>query len=52
MKGVRVHGWEFQQAEDCRDSNGLNVTAQCGAAGASVWGSGALLHTVSILRFR
>jgi len=46
-----VHNREFPDAEDCWDSNWLNVTAHCGAVGGSVWASGALVDTVSILRF-
>lgn len=47
-----VHGYEFPGSTDSWDGNWLRVTAHCGAAGASVWVSGALLDTVSIVRFR
>jgi hypothetical protein len=46
-----VHNREFPEAEDAWDGNWLNVTAHCGAAGGSVWASGALIDTVSILQF-
>src|SRR5262245_43986900 len=47
-----VHGYEFPDCDDAFDGNWLRVTAHCGAAGASVWLTGALLDTVSFLRFR
>jgi len=47
-----VHGYEFPDSEHSWDGNWLRVTAHCGAAGASVWVGGALLDTVSVLRFR
>ena len=47
-----AHGYEFPHSEDAWDGNWLRVTAHCGAAGASVWVTGALLDTVSVLRFR
>jgi hypothetical protein len=47
-----AHGYQFPDAEHPWDGNWLRVTAHCGATGASVWVSGALLDTVSVLRFR
>jgi len=46
-----VHGRQFPDSQDYWDGNWLNVTAHCGAAGGSVWASGAILDTVSIRRF-
>jgi len=46
-----VHGRQFPDSQDCWDGNWLNVTAHCDAAKGSVWASGAILDTVSILRF-
>ena len=39
-----VHGRQFPDAQDYWDANWLNVTAHCGAEGASVWTSGSILH--------
>jgi hypothetical protein len=50
--GLWVHGYQFPDAADAWDGNWLRVTAHCGAGGASVWVSGAVLDTVSVLRFR
>jgi hypothetical protein len=47
-----VHGYQFPEATDAWDGNWLRVTAHCGAQGASVWTDGAILETVSFLRFR
>ena len=47
-----VHGRQFPDAQDKWDGNWLNVTAQCGQAGGSVWAAGAILDTVGLLRFR
>jgi hypothetical protein len=46
-----VHG-QFPDAQDKWDGNWLNVTAHCGQAGGSVWATGAILDTISLLRFR
>ena len=47
-----VHGRQFPEAQDRWDGNWLNVTVHCGEAGASVWATGAILDTISLLRFR
>ena len=46
-----VHGYQFPELADAWDGNWLRVTAHCEASGSSVWASGALLDTVSILAF-
>src|SRR5688572_10901177 len=46
-----AHGYQFPDLADAWDGNWLRVTAHCGANGASVWVSGALLDTVSLHRF-
>lgn len=38
-----VHGRQYPDATDAYDGNWLRVTAHCGALGASVWASGAIL---------
>jgi hypothetical protein len=38
-----IHGRQFPDAQDYWDGNWLNVTAHCGANGASVWVSGAIV---------
>jgi hypothetical protein len=38
-----VHGHQFQNSAEYFDANWLRVTAHAGAAGASVWASGAIL---------
>jgi hypothetical protein len=43
-----VHGREFPDSQEYYDGNWLNVTAHCGAAGASVWVSGAILMTTNL----
>jgi len=47
-----VHGRQFPESQDGWDGNWLNVATHCGGAGASVWANGAILDTVSVLRFR
>lgn len=46
---VWVHGYQYPELTDAWDGNWLRVTAHCGASGASVWASGAILETVSVL---
>ena len=41
---IWVHGRQFPESEDYWDGNWLRVTANCGAAGADVWVSGAIIH--------
>jgi hypothetical protein len=38
-----IHGRQFPDAQDCWDGNWLRVTAHCGANGATVWASGAIV---------
>ena len=49
---IWVHGYQFPEATDAWDRNWLRVTAQCAALGASVEVTGAILDTVSFLRFQ
>jgi len=49
---IWVHGYQFPDATDAWDGNWLRVTARCVVSGASVEVSGAILDTVSFLRFR
>ena len=46
LAGVQlwVHSRQFPNSQDYWDANWLNVTAHCGAAGASVWTTGSILH--------
>ena len=46
-----VHGYQYPHIADSWDGNWLNTTAHCGASGASVWASGAILDTVSLEQF-
>jgi hypothetical protein len=46
-----VHGRQFPEAEDYDDGNWLQVTARCGASGASVWAQGAILMVTDIAGF-
>jgi hypothetical protein len=46
-----IHGRQFPTAQDYWDDNWLNVTAHCGACGASVWASGALVMVSDIERW-
>ena len=41
---IWVHGRQFPDSDDYWDGNWLLVTAHCGAAGAEVWVSGAIIH--------
>ncbi|MBX3730266.1 MAG: hypothetical protein KF858_13880 [Candidatus Sumerlaeia bacterium] len=43
-----VHGRERPAAEDHDDGNWLQVTAHCGASGASVWAEGPILMVTDI----
>ena len=46
-----VHGRQFPNAQDYWDGNWLNVTAHCGANGASVWASGAIVMVADLARW-
>jgi hypothetical protein len=46
-----VHGREFPGSTDYDDGNWLRVTAHAGAAGASVWVSGAILMITDLIQF-
>ena len=46
-----VHGRQFPDSHDRWDGNWLNNAAHCGAAGASIWVSGAILTTMDIEDF-
>lgn len=46
-----VHDYQFPDATDYWDGNWLNVTANCGAEGASVLTSGAIVHLAELHRF-
>jgi len=48
---IWVHGYQFPDSTDYWDGNWLRVTAHCGAAGASVWVSGAILMVSDIVGF-
>jgi hypothetical protein len=48
---IWIHGRQFPNEEDYWDGNWLNVTAHCGAQGADVWASGAILHVPDITRW-
>ncbi len=48
---VWVFGREFDAAEDYWDGNWLRVVAQCGAEGALVRASGAVLHLSEVQRW-
>ena len=45
---IWVHGRQIPEATDYWDGNWLNVTAHCGAMGADVWTSGAIIHLPEI----
>jgi hypothetical protein len=49
---IWVHGYQFPEATDAWDGNWLRVTARCAASGATVEVTGAILDTVSFLRFQ
>lgn len=48
---IWVHGYQFPDRTDYWDGNWLRCTAHCAEAGASVQVSGAILDTVSFVRF-
>jgi hypothetical protein len=48
---IWIHGRQFPNSNDHWDRNWLNVTAHCGAAGASVWASGSIITTMDVERF-
>src|SRR5690348_483137 len=39
-----IHSRQFPNAQNYWDANWLNVTAHCGAEGATVWTTGSLIH--------
>ena len=45
---IWIHGRQYAESEDYWDGNWLRITAHCGAAGAEVWVSGAILHLSEI----
>ncbi len=48
---IWVHGYQFPDQTDSWDGNWLRCTAHCAEAGASVRLTGAILDTVSFVRF-
>ena len=44
-----VHGYQFVNSNDYHDANWLRVTTHAGAAGASVWATGAILMVPDLL---
>jgi hypothetical protein len=48
---IWIHGRESPDSDDEWDGNWLRVTANCAAAGASVWSTGSFLDTVSFARW-
>jgi hypothetical protein len=46
-----IHGRQFPHAQDYWDGNWLSVTAHCGASGASIWVSGAIVMVTDIARW-
>jgi hypothetical protein len=46
-----VHGRQFPESQEFYDGNWLQVTAHCGAPGASVWTQGAILLVTDIAGF-
>src|SRR5262245_35740174 len=48
---IWVHGRQFPDSEDFYDGNWLRVTAHCGASGASVWVTGAILMVNELQRW-
>ncbi|MGD0137414.1 MAG: hypothetical protein ABSD28_00935 [Tepidisphaeraceae bacterium] len=46
-----IQGRQFPNSNDHWDGNWLNITAHCGAAGASIWASGAIITTMDFERF-
>jgi hypothetical protein len=49
---IWVHEYQYADSTDAWDGNWLRVTAHCAVSGASVVVAGALLDTVSFLRFK
>ena len=47
-----VHNQPYAGTDEPYDADWLSVTAHCGASGASVWATGAILTSSSIDRFR
>jgi hypothetical protein len=45
-----IHGRQFPDSQDYWDGNWLNATAHCGANGASVWASGAIIMVSDVVR--
>lgn len=45
---IWIHSRQFPDNDDLWDGNWLKVTVHCGANGASVWTSGAILHLSEI----
>jgi hypothetical protein len=45
---IWVHSRQFPEATDYWDGNWINVTVHCGAKGADVWTSGAIIHLPEI----
>jgi hypothetical protein len=45
-----IHGRQFPDSNDYDDGNWLRVTAHVGAAGASVWASGAILMVTDLVQ--
>jgi hypothetical protein len=43
-----IHGYQFPACTDYWDGNWLRVTAHCGALGASVWATGAILMNTDL----
>ena len=48
---IWVHGRQFPDSTDYDDANWLRITAHAGAAGASVWVSGAILMITDLIQF-
>jgi len=48
---IWIHGRQFPDAMDSDDGNWLRVTAHCGALGASVFVSGAILQVTDLVRW-
>ena len=46
-----IHGRQFPESQDFWDGNWLSVTAHCGANGASVWVSGAIVMVSDIAKW-
>jgi len=45
---IWIHGRQFPDSVDYWDGNWINVTAHCGASGASVWVRGNIIHLPEI----